>query len=71
MVAEIVELWALNATICRHCPYGGGARNSPTQGLTSQTGELNLRGYDHAPIIISLLEGRKHHAIFRKDNRNN
>lgn len=50
---------------------GGGARNSPTQGLRSPTGGLNLGGHDRAPFIISLFEGCKHHFIFRKNNHYN
>ena len=48
----------------------GDARNSLMQGLTSPTRSLNQRGHEHASFIISLFEGRKYHAIFRKNNLN-
>ena len=45
----------------------GGARNSPTQRLTFQTGGLNQKGHHHVPFKISSFEGRKH-VIFHKNN---
>ena len=39
-------------------------------GYRPRQGGLNQRGRDHAPFIITLVEGRKHHVIFRKNNLN-